>query len=168
MLSTISVNIGLLSPRLPKREIFSKKLCFCVGVTLHWTELLQCFERNKRDWFQRVNECKQLEGTYKNLIIKLGTSYGAKFQEEAAVAKYFTQAQDQLTSQLPVEPDTTAASFDGLWNTREWSIKDAIVDVYFKETRKVIDVVILISDCPHCKKDEGKAVITWNRIYGWF
>lgn len=90
----------------------------------------------------------------------MGTSYGAKFQEEAAVAKYFTQAQDQLTSQLPVEPDTSAASFDDLWNTREWSIKDGIVDVYFKETRKVIDVVILISDCPHCKKDEGKAVIT--------
>ena len=89
----------------------------------------------------------------------MGTSYGAKFKEETAVAKYFTQAQDQLTSQLPDEPDTSdeiAASFDDLWNMREWSIKDGIVDMCFEKTRKVIDVVIQISDCPHCKKMKVK------------
>lgn len=52
---------------------------------------------------------------------------------------------------MPDEPDTSAASFDDLWNTREWSIKDGIVDVCFEETGKVIDVFVKISKCSQCR-----------------
>lgn len=68
-------------------------------------------------------------------------------------------------------PAKIAASFDGSLTTRGWSAKDGIVDVCFEETRKVIDVVILISDCPHCKKMKVKQLsreIEYTDDFNWY
>ena len=56
-------------------------------------------------------------------------------KKEAVVAKYYTQAQNQLTSQMPDKPDTPAekaTSFEGSWNTRGWSPKDNHIEMYYK------------------------------------
>lgn len=53
-------------------------------------------------------------------------------------------------------PVKKANSFDVSWNMRGWSAKDGIVDVCFKETGKLIDVVIKISDCSQCKRMKAK------------
>ena len=80
-------------------------------------------------------------------------------KKEAASAKSYTQPQNQLISQMPDKLDTPterAASFDVSWNMRGWSAKDGIVDMWFEETGKVIDVVIKIPDCPQCKRMKAK------------
>ena len=119
----------------------------------------RCFESNKYNEFEQANKSKQLEGTCKNFIIKLLTSYGKKWKKEAAAAKSYTQAQNQLTTQMPDKPDSPveiAASFDGSWNARRWSAKDGIVDACFEETGKIIDVLIKISHCLQCKRMKAK------------
>lgn len=78
-------------------------------------------------------------------------------KKETAVGRCYAQTQDQVTSPLPDKshiPVEIAVTFDGTWDTRGWSTNDGIVDFGFKETGKVIDVVIIKLDCPQCKRIE--------------
>ena len=57
---------------------------------------------------------------------------------------------DELRQQV-VDVDV---SLDGSWSTRGWSAREGIVDVCFEETGKVIDVILKLTKCDACKKNE--------------
>ena len=104
---------------------------------------------NANSWKEHV---KALSSNCEHLIEE-------NLKKDAVVAKSYTQAQTQLISQTPDKPDTPAEKatrFEGSRNTRGWSAKDGIVDVCFKETGKVIDVVIKISDCAQWERMKAK------------
>ena len=97
-------------------------------------------------------------------------------KEEAFNVKQYRQTVGQIDSNIDEQTLRNQvikinASVDGSCGTRGWSSRDGIVEIYFEETGKVLDVIIKSSKCRQCllktnEKTSGK--ITELEYLGWY
>ena len=57
---------------------------------------------------------------------------------------------------LPGEIPQIDVSVDGAWGSRGWASRQGIVDIWFQEIGKILDVILKTSSCSACSSLKGK------------